>query len=266
MTMHPKPLLPEITVNGETIPAEAIAAEAQNHHAPKGKPGLAWRAAARALAIRALLLQEARRRGLSAAPRELEPGRVETEDEALIRQVLEAAIEPESADEDDLRAAYDAQPDRFRAPALYEAAHILIAAPDPAARDAARAKAEAILDALRASPAAFDRLAAEESACPSRVNGGRLGQLAAGDTVPEFEAALATLPEGGLTEAPVESRYGFHVIRLDARAAGAVLPFETVRPRLREAHAKAAWTRAARAFAQRLLDEATLTGLDPRSL
>ena len=41
------PLLPEVAVNGETIPAAAIAAEAQLHPAPPGKPGLAWRAAAR---------------------------------------------------------------------------------------------------------------------------------------------------------------------------------------------------------------------------
>jgi peptidyl-prolyl cis-trans isomerase C len=75
MTMHAKPLLPEITVNGETISPAAIAAEAQHHQAPRGKPGLAWRAAARALAIRALLLQEARSRGLEPAPRELSPVR-----------------------------------------------------------------------------------------------------------------------------------------------------------------------------------------------
>ncbi|NCO17517.1 MAG: peptidase, partial [Alphaproteobacteria bacterium] len=62
------PLQPELCVNGEVIPAAAIAAEAQNHPAPPGKPGLAWRAAARALAVRALLLQEARRLGLSPAP------------------------------------------------------------------------------------------------------------------------------------------------------------------------------------------------------
>ena len=50
--MDMKPLLPPVTVNGVTISPERIAAEAQNHPAPKGKPGLAWKAAARALALR----------------------------------------------------------------------------------------------------------------------------------------------------------------------------------------------------------------------
>ena len=61
-------LFPDLVVNGEHIPHTAVAAEVQNHTAPKGKPGLAWRKAAKALAMRALLLQEARRRGLTPVP------------------------------------------------------------------------------------------------------------------------------------------------------------------------------------------------------
>jgi peptidyl-prolyl cis-trans isomerase C len=84
-----KPLLTDVTVNGQTIPAATIAAEAQNHPAPPGKPGLAWRAAAEALAIRALLLQEAARRGLAPARRSMGEGLIEDEDEARIRALLE---------------------------------------------------------------------------------------------------------------------------------------------------------------------------------
>jgi peptidyl-prolyl cis-trans isomerase C len=62
-------LQPAVVVNGETIPAAAIALVAHNHPAPPGKPGLAWRAAARALANRDLLLQAGRDLGIEAAPR-----------------------------------------------------------------------------------------------------------------------------------------------------------------------------------------------------
>lgn len=260
--MEMKPLLPSVTVNGVTISAERIAAEAQNHPAPKGKPGLAWKAAARALALREILLQEARARGLSPDPAEIAPGRHETEDEALIRQLMDGAITPERPDEAALRRVYDAQPERFRAPSLYEAAHILFpAAPDdPAARDAARAQAGRLREELRRSPDRFARLAAEHSACASREQGGLLGQLVSGDTVPEFEAALAALDEGAISE-PVETRYGIHLIRLDARARGAVLPFETVLPHLREAQEKAAWVRASRAFVAALVARAQVSGV-----
>ncbi len=258
------PLMPDVTVNGVTIPSALIAAEAQMHPAPQGKPGLAWRAAARALATRELLLQEARARRIAAAPAELAPGQIETEEEALIRQLLDLAITSGPADEASLRALYEAEPDRFRAPTLCEAAHILLAAPqgDAPARAKARAEAEHLLAELRRNPRRFADLAAAHSACPSRGMGGALGQIGPGDTVPEFEAALAAMEEGGLSPAPVESRYGFHLIRLDARAKGEILPFAAVLPRLREAQEKAGWVRASRAFVAALASAATITGID----
>jgi peptidyl-prolyl cis-trans isomerase C len=262
-----KPLLPPITVNGTTISAERIAAEAQNHPAPKGKPGHAWRAAARALAMRELMLQAARERGIAPAPIELAPGKVETDDEAMIRQLLETEVAPAAPDDAALRARYEAQPDRFRAPSLFEAAHILIPANpgDTQARAQARARAKAVLSEAIAHPGRFADLARSHSACSSRDAGGLLGQLSSGDTVPEFEAALETLEVGRIALTPVESRYGYHVVRLDARARGAVLPFEAVLPGLRAAEEKRSWVRAARAFGEDLIANARVTGIALRA-
>ncbi|MCV2869075.1 peptidylprolyl isomerase [Defluviimonas sp. WL0002] len=257
------PLLTDITVNGEVIPAAAIAAEAQMHAAPKGKPGLAWRAAGRALAVRALLLQEARRRGLAPLP-VTDGGLAETEDEALVRQLLDLAVKPNAADEAKARAAYDADPARWRAPTLYEAAHILFPCrpDDTEGRAQARARAEAALAELARAPRNFDTLARDLSACASRDAGGRLGQIATGDTVPEFEDALNALAEGEIAATPIATRYGYHIIRLDARAEGAILPYETVAPRIREMLAKAAWATAAREFVAALAARAAVSGID----
>lgn len=254
-----------VTVNGIVIAAEAIAAEAQNHPLPKGdRPGRAWQAAARALALREVLLQEARAHGIAAAPIELAEGQWETEEEALIRQLLESAIPPAAIDEAELRGIYDDAPERFRGPSLFEAAHILFpAAPDDAeARAAARSRAETVLAELSRDPRRFAALAAEHSACPSRANGGVLGQLASGDTVPEFEAALHVMEEGSISDTPVASRYGFHLIRLDARVRGEVLPFAAVLPHLREAREKADWVRASRAYVDELTGKAVVTGIE----
>lgn len=257
-----KPLLPPVFVNGVEIPAERIANEAQNHPAPKNKPGLAWQAAARALALREVMLQEARARGLTPDPAEIAPGQFETDDEALIRQLCESAITPGAVDDTGLHAHYLAHPERFRAPSLYEAAHILF----PRETDMAgpRARAQAVLVELRANPRRFAELARAHSACSSKENGGVLGQLSAGDTVPEFETALEALAEGQISE-PVETRFGLHLIRLDARARGDVLPFEVVLPRLRDARAKAAWAQAAARFATDLLMKATIDGIRLRA-
>lgn len=260
-------LFPDLVVNGETVPHAAIAAEVQNHEAPKGKPGIAWRKAANAVAVRTLLLQEARRRGLEPDPAEVGPGRFETDEEALIRGLLDEAVDVERPTEDALRTEWERDPARYRSPPLWEVSHILCACDprDEAQREAARARAAALTVKAQENPRAFGQLAREYSDCGSKGSGGALGQLGPGDTVPEFEAALRGLDDGEITPEPVLSRHGWHVIRMDAVAQGAVLPYETVRPRIAEAMEKAAWTRAARDFVDRLVAAADIAGADLRA-
>jgi peptidyl-prolyl cis-trans isomerase C len=255
-------LFPDVVVNGETIPSAAIAAEAQNHAAPRDKPGIAWRKAAQALAIRALLLQEARRRGLTPDPQELAPNRFETEDEALIRALLDEALTIAPVTEEAVRAEWARDPDRYRSAPLWDVSHILIACDPRDAKDraSAKARATALLARLDGDAKGFAAMAARESDCDSRASGGHLGQLGPGDTVPEFEAALRSLTEGGISPAPVLSRHGWHIIRLNAIAPGQVLPFESVRPRIAQALEKAAWARASRQFVETLAQGAQITG------
>lgn len=260
------PLFPEITVNGETIPSAAIAAEAQNHVAPKGKPGLAWRKAARALTLRKLLLEEAVRRGIRAVPAAVGPGLTETQDEAQIRALLDEVLQVPAPVEADLVAVWQKDPKRYRSPPLWEASHILCAA-DPTDSDAvhtAYLRAVAAHVIVTADAKAFGHLAKEVSDCSSKANGGKLGQLVPGDCVPEFEAALRELEPGQISAAPVRSRFGWHIIRLDACAKGQVLPYAAVRPRLAEAAEKAGWTRAAHDFADALMAAADVKGVDLR--
>lgn len=259
-----KPLFPDVIVNGQRIPHARIAAEAQNHPAPRGKPGVAWRKAANALAIRALLLQEARRQGLCADPAEIAPGRVETEEEALIRGLLDAELSTDPPTEEEIHAEWARDPARFRSPPLWEVSHILIACDprDAQASQAAHARAVELCAAVLDDPESFARVAARSSDCPSRSSGGSLGQIRPGDTVPEFESILRALRPGEITPAPRQSRHGWHIVRMDAIAEGAVLPFEAVRPLIRDALEKAAWTRAARRYIGTLVARADIRGTD----
>ncbi|MBL1434934.1 MAG: peptidylprolyl isomerase [Rhodobacteraceae bacterium] len=260
---NPKPLMPDVLVNGVTISAVDIAAEAQNHKAPKGKPGWAWKSGARALVIRELLMQEARKRDLQPAPKELEPGKVETDDESLIRLLLELAVVPETPEEAEVAKVYAEHPDLFRAPTLYEPTHILFAA-DPSnteAREAAYKKAEAALTTLIQQPGAFGSLAREISDCPSKDNGGQLGQMVSGDTVPEFERAMDAMDAGQLCPSPVPTRYGIHILRLDAKAMGEVLPFEAVTKQITEMVEKANWAKAANGFVESMVNNAEISGI-----
>lgn len=223
-----------IRVNGVAIARDAIAREAQNH--PAEKPIAAWQEAARALVIRELLLQEARRLKLAASPMSDGEGRRETTEEALVRQLLEQEVRTPKADDAICRRYYEQNRTRFRSADLFELRHILLAAPvgDRAARDTTRQKAAEIIDALRADPSRFGALAQAHSACASAMTGGHLGQIGPGQTVPEFESALADLPLGEVTPQPVETRYGLHVVLVERRICGRELPFELVRERIRD--------------------------------
>ena len=257
----------DLVVNGETIPHAAVAAEAQNHRGPRGKPEVAWRRAANALAVRTLLLQEARRRRLAPDPQEIGPGRVETDEEALIRALLDAAVRIDPPSDEEILVEWSRDPGRFRTPPLWEVSHILCAC-DPRNKREKIAAYMRALDVTRralADPGSFARLAAAHSDCGSKANGGALGQVGPGDTAPEFEAALRDLSQGEITPDPVLTRYGWHVIRMDAVATGAVLPYDAVRQTIADALEKAAWARAARAFVDRLAAAAEISGADIHS-
>lgn len=263
-----RPLFPEVIVNGEVISSACIATEAQNHEAPMGKPGIAWRKAAQALVIRTLLLQEARNRKLATEPADLGDKRFETDEEALIRGLLETEVNVDPPSEEAVVAIWNKDSSKFRSPPLWEASHILCAA-NPADEEATKKaylRAKALAKTAMDDPKSFVRLAANESDCSSKSNGGALGQLNPGDTVPEFETALKLLLQGQITSKPVKTRFGYHIIRLDARAEGKVLPFDVVRPRIAEALEKSAWAKSAQNFTQQLVASANLEGIELQAI
>lgn len=253
---------PELIVNGVRIAPEAIAAEAQHH--PAQRPEEAWRAAAEALAIREALLQAARSRGLEATPERGEDGRVEDETDALIRALVEAEITLPEPDAASCRRYFDNNSSKLRRPDLYEAAHILLQADrlDRPTFERVRADACALATHLQLHPDHFGRLARERSDCASAGEDGRLGQLSPGQTTPDFEAALERLQDGEITAEPVETRYGFHIIRLDRKLEGGAPDFETVRPLIEDYLREASWRRAAVQLVSRILGETEIHGVE----
>ena len=140
--------------------------------------------------------------------------------------------------EADAKKFYDSNPQMFTIPAdpagSMRASHILIMI-DPKAdakvKQAAKAKAEAILAELKANPALFEAKAKAESKCPSGRNGGSLGAFQKGQMVPEFEKAVLLLKDGEISGV-VETQYGYHIIRRDALSKGSVMPFDQVKGEL----------------------------------
>ena len=100
-----------VSVNDAVIVHADIAREVQNHPAPT--PKQAWDAAAHALVVRELLLQRARSLHLVVTPRSGDGAR-ETDEDALIRTLIETEITTPKADEAACRHYYQANPSRFR--------------------------------------------------------------------------------------------------------------------------------------------------------
>ena len=250
-----------VAVNDAVIASADIAREVQNQEA--SSPVVAWEAATRALVVRELLAQRARALGLVAEPRS-DAGLRETSEEALIRTLLETEVITPSANEADCRRYYQSNLARFRSPDLYEPLHILFKAAreDEAAYAQAVVQAEIVLAEVKQAPDRFEAIAGTLSACPSSSEGGRLGQVAPGDTTPEFDAALRTLEPGQICPDIVRTRYGVHVVRLDRKVDGAVLPFEMVHERIAAYLEASSSRRAVAQYVSLLAGQARISGFD----
>jgi peptidyl-prolyl cis-trans isomerase C len=189
--------------------------------------------------------------------------RRETEEEALLRRLIETEVAVPKPDEEICRRYYGQNRARFRSTDIYEAAHILFAASrdDLIAYDRARLSAKSVLAEIRRDPARFADFAEAHSACPSGAQGGNLGQITAEQTTPEFEQALFRLAAGEISE-PVATRYGWHIIRLDRKIAGRELPFELVAERIADYLREQVTRRASAQYIARLVSRARITGID----
>lgn len=251
----------EVIVNGVEIPPDAIAREIQHH--PAASPAEAWKEAARALAVRELLLQEARRVDLEAVPEEDEGGGRETPEDALVRALLEETIAPETPAEHEMRRYYDTHADRFRTATILEASHILIEpeGADDEAWDNALAQARSIAREVGNDPAAFAAAARSFSTCPSAQQDGSLGQVRRGELVQEVQSALDRLAEGTTGTEPVRSRFGWHVVRLQRKIEGRQLPYDMVKGRIADMLEARSWSMGALRYVAALAECGDVQGV-----
>lgn len=165
------------------------------------------------------------------APQEL---RERIKKDVVVNEVLEKKVYPDiTVTDDEVSAFYKENPDAFNRPETIRARHILIML-DPAATEeqkkAAREKMEKIRERLAAED--FAAVATEVSEDPvSKAQGGDLGFFPQGQRDPVFEKAAWSL-ETGQTSELVETRFGYHLIKMEERRAAGMVPFEEVKERV----------------------------------
>ena len=245
-----------ISVNGAVIGETDILAEMQYHPAPSREQAASD--AAEALIVRELLLQRA-----AALEIDYTRGAPDSE-EVAISALLEREVRIPAADAQTCRRWYDNNRSKFRTQPLFEASHILYLAPrdNAAARATAKARAHAALAILTDDPSRFAEIARAESKCSSAGEGGRLGQVALGETAPEFESFLMVLEEGQICPVPVETEFGCHVLQLHHRIEGKDVLLEEAEPIIERELRAYTWRRAVSQYISLLAGSADVQGYD----
>ncbi|MBC7131884.1 MAG: peptidylprolyl isomerase [Roseovarius sp.] len=150
--------------------------------------------------------------------------RLENERRAILAADVITRVTGEAVSEAALQAAYDAEFAEAGEETEYHAAHILVETEEEAAK---------LVEELAAG-ANFAALAQEHSIGPTGPSGGDLGWFGEGVMVPEFFDAVAAL-EAGEVSAPVQTQFGWHVIRLNETRIKAQPTLEEMRPELTDA-------------------------------
>lgn len=181
---------------------------------------------------------------------------------AAIERLLVDEVSVPSPAEAECRRYYENHLKEFQSGDLVYARHILFQVTPGVSVPEIRARAERALAELLAQPDRFAEMATELSNCPSGKQGGNLGQIGRGDTVPEFEQTLFRLDAHGILRQLVKTRHGFHIVAVDQSIPGKTLPFEAVRDRIAERLRSEVEAQALRQYVSILAGGAKIVGVE----
>lgn len=155
--------------------------------------------------------------------------------EVVINAFVERQFAPQATvSPDEVKKFYEDNKDKaFKQGERVQVSHILVPVSQkstPEAKKQAKEKALALLKRLQAG-ADFAALAKAESASPSKAAGGDIGIVAKGQTVPEFEKAAFALKAGRISDV-VETRFGYHIIKVAQRLAASTENYQEVEAKI----------------------------------
>ncbi len=137
------------------------------------------------------------------------------------KQQFDKIVVPEK----ELKAYYDSHTEEFVEKEKVHARHILVKTDTEA--NAIEKKLQGLKgDALKTK---FIELAKSESTGPSGPKGGDLGSFAQGQMVPEFNEAVFKMKVGTITDTPVKTQFGYHIIYLEEKKEGKKMSYDEVK-------------------------------------
>lgn len=182
---------------------------------------------------------------------------LENEERAILASEVMEAVSQNAVGDDALRAAYEAKYVNVGDVTEYNASHILVETSEAA---------EALIAELDGG-ADFATLARENSTGPSGPSGGELGWFSTGMMVEPFQNAVETMEPGTVSAKPVETQFGWHVIRLNETRVKERPSLEEVRAELEQSLSQqAVQDHVAQLTEKAEIDRATGDALDPALL
>ena len=173
--------------------------------------------------LREIFMQEAQKRGVAALPEYKD--QMELARQTILIRALFADYEKKNPVTD---AEIQAEYDKFAASnggKEYRARHILVEKED---------EAKAIIASLKKG-GKFEEIAKKQSKDPgSGANGGDLDWAAAASYVPEFSEAMVKLEKGQMTQEPVKTQFGWHIIRVDDVRSAELPKLEDIKPQIEQ--------------------------------
>ena len=219
------------TVNGKPVPkarVDMLLSQVSRQQAAQGQPPQPMtpeleKQVKDEVVLREIFMQEAQRRGLQGSEdykAQLELAR----QSILIRELFNNFQKKNKVTDAEVKAEYD----KFKAQAgdkEYRVRHILVEKEEDAV---------ALIKQIKGG-AKFEDLAKKSSKDPgSAQNGGDLDWAAPGSYVPEFSQAMTKLQKGEMTETPVKSQFGFHIIKLEDVRDTSFPALEEVKPQIEQ--------------------------------
>jgi peptidyl-prolyl cis-trans isomerase C len=209
-------------VNGKPVPKErAEVLKQQLERSGRPVPAEMEDQIKEEVIAREIFMQEANRRGLAASPEYRQQMELARET-ILIRELFTDFQKKNPVTDADIKAEYDKFASANDAKEFH-ASHILVESED---------RAKAIIAEIKAGKK-FEDIAKKESKDPgSGAQGGDLGWANASTYVPEFNEAMLKLDKGQMTDEPVKSQFGWHVIRVLETRQAQLPALEEVKPQI----------------------------------
>ena len=215
-------------VNGKAVPkarVDAFIKQIQAQAAAQGQqlpPDIDQRVRDKVV-MDEIFAQEAEKRGLAGTP-EYKAQMEQARQAVLTQALLSSYAKTNTISDADIKAEYE----KFKAQSAgteYRARHILVEKED---------EAKALIAQIKGG-ASFEELAKKNSKDPgSGANGGDLDFAAPGSYVPEFSQAMVKLKKGEMTQEPVKSQFGYHIIKLDDTREAQFPPLDDVKGQLKQ--------------------------------